>query len=674
MRSAYFVALVAVGACSRTPPAPAVTSPPPTPAPTEPVPVQLPPAPAPVPEPPLPVTPPSEPASDCARIFPGNPKNLEYLALEAGVFSFCHDDRGTQACWAFDLERKTLAPRDLPASTTAPGAKTMDVPGGLRVDFESGAISLCTTEFTDCKALDVTGDRYIRGDFDSDRKRVVVTTEGRPGAPFKATFYDVVTRRTVKTLTIGTDDYPCGDIEFLGPEVLLVRRQQCDAARGEALLLDPTTYATRAQVGQRGFRGYKVFAAQIEGNRWAFRDQDGLTLAIHDVTTGALLQTLDLAPTWPVDQTRGRPVPDGDDGALFGLGDGRLLVMHDGPAQGTLVLVDGKAGTMLSTLQIPACDRPAEPVAIVPEVPSAPRCIALAKAGGPDVGPFEHAELDGDAFFGCRREPPPTGSDEPVVACYRFDLGSGRLEAAAVPNDILHAPTYSPFPPDVAFEEASGAVVVKASGLKLDLDGQRATSAEVDAKAERLAVVAGADSKPAVAYIFDLPGGVRRAKFVAGTDDFTCAGVAFLGTRALLVSLSVCAGPGGRAYLADADTGERKAWVGGRDDWQAWDVKAQHAPGGGANDWAFREQYGSEVAVQDVITGKVLRRIDLSAHLPLDPESKLPATDPQWGWLFRTTGGKLAVLNEGAGAQGVFIIVDPVAGVVDRVVKMPGCN
>ena len=47
---------------------------------------------------------------------------------------------------------------------------------------------------------------------------------------------------------------------------------------------------------------------------------------------------------------------------------------------------------------------------------------------------------------------------------------------------------------------------------------------------------------------------------------------------------------------------------------------------------------------------------------------------PVKGWLFRTTGGKLAVLNEGAGAQGVFIVVDPIAGVVDRVVKMPACR
>jgi len=216
--------------------------------------------------------------------------------------------------------------------------------------------------------------------------------------------------------------------------------------------------------------------------------------------------------------------------------------------------------------------------------------------------------------------------------------------------------------------------VVKASGLKLDLDGQRAPSAEVDAKAERLAVIAGADSKPAVAYIFDLPGGVRRAKFVAGNDDFTCAEVAFLGARSLLVTISVCAGPAGRAYLADADTGERKAWVGGRDSWQAWDVKPLRVPGGGANDWAFREQLGGEVVIQDVVTGTVLRRIDLSAHVPSDPVSKLPATDPLWGRLFHTSGNKLAVLNEGAGAQGVFIIVDPVAGVVDRVVKMPACN
>ena len=55
----------------------------------------------------------------------------------------------------------------------------------------------------------------------------------------------------MKTLAIGTAEFPCADIEFLGPEVLLVRREQCDAARGEALLLDPTTYETRAQVGPR---------------------------------------------------------------------------------------------------------------------------------------------------------------------------------------------------------------------------------------------------------------------------------------------------------------------------------------------------------------------------------------------------------------------------------------
>jgi len=612
------------------------------------------------------------PASACANVFPGNPKNLEYMTLESGVFSFCYDEAGTPACWAFDLQHKTLAPRDRPAAATASGAKTMDVPGGLRVDFESGAISLCTTEFSDCKALDVSGDRYVRGDFDADRKRVVVTTEGRTGAPAKATFYDVVTRRAVKALVIGTDEFPCGDMEFLGADVILVRRQQCAvanaspsaaaaAARGEALLLDPTTYETRARVGAEGFRGYKVFAARVDGSRWAFRDQDGLTLAIQDVASGKLLVTLDLAPTFPVTVDRSRPVPDGDDGALFGLGDGHLLVVHDGPAQGTLVLVDGKAGTMLETLQIPACDRPAA-VAV-----AAPRASCLVPGA-----PFEHVSLTGDSFFGCRREAA-SGSADPVAACYRYDLDSGRFEAAEVPTDILQERAFRPFPSDVALDEASGALVVKASGLKLDLDGQRATAAAIDPKGERVAVVAGANNKPAVAYVFDLPGGVRRAKFVAGTEDFNCAHVSFIGARTLLVNLSTCAGTVGRAYLADADSGERRAWVGGREGWQAWDVKTTQVVGGGANDWAFREQFGSEVVIQDVVTGTVLRRVDLSAYVPVDAVSKAPATDPQWGWMLGTTNGKLAVLNEGVAAQGVFIVVDPVAGVVERVAKVPMC-
>jgi hypothetical protein len=139
--------------------------------------------------------------------------------------------------------------------------------------------------------------------------------------------------------------------------------------------------------------------------------------------------------------------------------------------------------------------------------------------------------------------------------------------------------------------------------------------AAVNRRLGRLAVLTGAqessDPFPRV-QLYDLKTGkLLRSRAMtferpAKTSDYVCGDLRWLGDT-LLISTNVCAGPGGQSWLA---RGRNLAPIGllGSRRMNTYGARPVHVRG---NQWAFLSAFSRELVVQDIVRGKVLRRINL---------------------------------------------------------------
>jgi hypothetical protein len=129
------------------------------------------------------------------------------------------------------------------------------------------------------------------------------------------------------------------------------------------------------------------------------------------------------------------------------------------------------------------------------------------------------------------------------------------------------------------------------------------------------------------------------------------------------VAANVCANPSGRGALYTAK-GKKIANVGGKADFGTY---------GGAytqldeKTWAFLEENGNIIAVQDVVKGKVLKTIDVTQLF-----DNVKMGNPGESAIVRLGSGKVAVIG-GTPANGSVAIVDATSGEV-KVVKAPLCG
>jgi hypothetical protein len=155
----------------------------------------------------------------------------------------------------------------------------------------------------------------------------------------------------------------------------------------------------------------------------------------------------------------------------------------------------------------------------------------------------------------------------------------------------------------------------------------------------------------------------RMAKFRYARGIFKCGDVSILGDT-IFVAASLCNAPGARGRLYTL-RGRRIANVGGRDFGvygKAFTQLDEHV-------WAFLEENGAKIAIQNVKRGRVLKRIDTS-NLFLIGGARMG--NPGESALVRLADGKLAVIA-GAPALGSVATVDVETGDVE-VRQAPICQ
>ena len=242
--------------------------------------------------------------------------------------------------------------------------------------------------------------------------------------------------------------------------------------------------------------------------------------------------------------------------------------------------------------------------------------------------------------------------------CFAFDVGTGKLETLAAPP----APSPSPAAhatvtnPDLQICRAADCKVITPQVLPNASKLHAATTAD---GAFAVILLGDAEHGRGYAEIWDVAKSRRTAAFFYARGEFRCGEVAMVGDS-IYVSASTCNGPAARAALYTL-RGRKIANVGNKEFGSYGNAQVQVA----GTTWAFLEENGSRLVLQDVAKGKVIRTIDTS---PLwTPDGSTSATaigNPGESALLKLGDGRLAIVA-GTPANGSIATVNPVSGEVN---------
>lgn len=165
--------------------------------------------------------------------------------------------------------------------------------------------------------------------------------------------------------------------------------------------------------------------------------------------------------------------------------------------------------------------------------------------------------------------------------------------------------------------------------------------------------------------VYDVAKAKKLASFRYARGEFKCGEIAMLGDT-ILVEANVCDAPSGRAALYSIK-GRRIAYVGGKRDFGTFGGAFTQVEG---TSWAFLGENGNKLVIQDVVKGKVLKRIDTSALFTTVAAANMG--NPGESALVRLGPGKLGVIG-GTPANGSVAIVDAETGDV-QVVRAALCD
>ena len=240
--------------------------------------------------------------------------------------------------------------------------------------------------------------------------------------------------------------------------------------------------------------------------------------------------------------------------------------------------------------------------------------------------------------------------------CFALALGSGELERLAEPPVAIrggaHVEMINP-----ELKVCTGADC-KTMTTKI-LPGMAAMHATTNV-AGTIAVVLLGDAEAGKGYaeVWDVTTAKRTATFKYARGDFKCGEVRMAGDS-IYLNASTCGSPAARGALYSVK-GKKIANVGGKD-FGTFGTAAAEIEG---TTWGFLEENGNQIAIQDVVKGKVTKLLDIT-HLwsPDGLKAKDAMGNPGESALVPLGNGKLAVIA-GAPSTGKVAVVDIASGEV----------
>ena len=282
------------------------------------------------------------------------------------------------------------------------------------------------------------------------------------------------------------------------------------------------------------------------------------------------------------------------------------------------------------------------------EPPKPPACITA-----PDTStPITHAVGDRTRVMYCV-----------ATQCFALELGTGKLtrlyEVPAAPTPIAHVVRTSP-----GFKVCTGTACKPLTSEVAP--GTSPLHATTNA-AGTIAVILLGDARAGKGYaeVWDVPHAKKLSSFKYARGEFRCGDVSMVGDT-VYVAASTCDSPGARGALYTTG-GAKIANVGGADFGAYGNAVARVDD----TTWAFLEESAGEIAIQDVVKGKLKKVIDTAALWSSDG-SKDALGNPGESALISLGHGMLAVIA-GAPANGSVGVVDIATGKVE-VTRAPMCR
>src|SRR3954469_19154495 len=311
-----------------------------------------------------------------------------------------------------------------------------------------------------------------------------------------------------------------------------------------------------------------------------------------------------------------------------------------------LVLIAGCGATA------PGASRATDVTANPPKPPPAPVCIQPPET----EGVVTRATVAGDKLQFC------VGAGTPQ--CFGLALGAGTLAKLAVPP--VEAQTGARVEMTNPKLEVCTGADCKALTPKV-LPGMAALHATTNADGTiAVGLLGDAAAGKGYAEVWDVAAGKRTASFKYARGDFKCGEVRMVGDS-IFVNASTCGSPAARAALYSLK-GKKLANVGGKD-FGTFGAAMAHVDG---TTWAFLEENGNLLAIQDVAKGKVLKTIDVTHLGGMDGhKSKDAMGNPGESAVVALGNGKLAVIA-GAPSTGKVAIVDVASSEVTLPAAPPG--
>jgi hypothetical protein len=163
--------------------------------------------------------------------------------------------------------------------------------------------------------------------------------------------------------------------------------------------------------------------------------------------------------------------------------------------------------------------------------------------------------------------------------------------------------------------------------------------------------------------VHDVMKAKKLTSFRYARGEFRCGEIGMLGDT-IYVGTSMCTSPSGRATLYSTQ-GTKIANVGGTPDFGMYGNAYTQVED---NVWAFLEENGSQIALQDVGKGKIVKTLDVGE---LFANGSATMGNPGESAIVRLDGSRLAVIA-GAPTHGSVAIID-VPSATTRIVRAPLC-
>jgi hypothetical protein len=300
-----------------------------------------------------------------------------------------------------------------------------------------------------------------------------------------------------------------------------------------------------------------------------------------------------------------------------------------------------------------ACAAPVLPRAVPAPVAPPPACLRITDDA---PGAIRDASADGERLTFC------IADDQ----CFTYDLPTGALapllvapKRAAPPDAARVAVTN----PDLQVCRGEDCKAITPAVLPNANNLHAATTAD-----GAFAVVLLGDAQRGRGYaeVWDVARSRRTASFGYARGDFRCGEVAMLG-ETIYLSASTCGGPAARAALYSLK-GRKLANVGGREFGSYGNAHVALA----GNLWAFLDENGNQLVVQDVVRGKLVKTIDTTGLFTPDAAPRADAMgNPGEHALVRLDDTRVAIIA-GAPATGRIATVDTATGTV-TIAQPPHC-